>query len=1154
MRTFSIYRGQSRTGIGEGPGNPPVPQGEQYLAADGTLGADGELLTAARPWMTPDWRVTDEEEFGDRIETWSYFRHGPLRLVVRVVPAGTYDRRAAYFAHGRAFLAQELAGACDPGALLGRSEAFDEPWRDGKRPVSQNLPTFELVRPEQVQQEPGVAGALLAHLYQGLVSGYPVVMAVPVAEFQAGSALHALVSFARAALPLPLKIDCRLRVFTRLPELFLRHLRADLIVIPEKEAGDALAARRDATLLDRKGVRREGREISREAADYAEAVLRRFMAFKGGGLLAFSGAIGAYLPQDRLPGEQEIARIPALYNFLIARTDPAKLGEWLKSSLVRTVDDRPTGLPWESLIRPEDWRALSFGDLAEILLTEASGEEARTLVQRAETEARRPERREQISEKRLQSCLGALPAERRPALLARLLRGPDGSRSLVAPEVAARLSASLSAAELLATGAAAPLLAAELEAGLLGRRAGDVAGLAGAAAHDSRVAGVLAQATSSGTLSPDWALRLLEGADEPAVIRAAAEILPVAMASLPWKATLQPLFGRLLALPGLPASLQAPLAAALRRADPADPASGLHDWLILTELLVRSGAPEPVDAVEEAWRTAVTLTDAGDRQDFVRKVADPGWRSLRPDRLISLDGRFNPAWAESFADLLFQSAEVRDQLSTTALLKLSRGGAEIGSWLDPRMKSDFPDTTAELLAAGHWSLWRSRSGLEPASLRQAALAWLTSKIWTGRAAPQARLEDWKQVLADRVELSGDDVACLFDGEPLRPCWPWIPPFQDMQLQDLCRMAHRDLGALAELAERLDAAKDLPYPIPGTTFEHVLAQVESAGAKGLPGNALAHLADSPDTVPAAPLSPRQVALLYDQTRHRKERAATAVRRSVKTSIDREPLAALQAADRLPEWSGELLGAIQRWRNNHPQEAQRGEIGEILGRRSRPAGKSAVPTGSRPQLHPVVRALLQGEGKNGCWKKLSDDITSYVGTAAGLHPVARIVDELREAYPFLNGSERETLASRGWSIFAAVTKIHCTILRQPLQRGAPLPALELASLMLPHLGLGRIALRLLFLDAARPHISQGEWWDSLLAALAGCRQNGGMRQPGDREEAALALIHQAIPDLFASSESAQPALNAIGDRMERFYLQQGLPFLRNLEPRLQAGAAL
>ena len=1151
MRTFSIYRGQSRTGIGEGPGNPPVPHGEQYLAADGPLASDGELLTAARPWMTPDWRVSDEQDLGDRIEAWSYFRHGPLRLVVRLVPAGIYDRRAAYFSHGLAFLAEEIAGACDPGAYLGDSEAFEPPWRDGQRPVSKSLSPPELVRPDQVLNEPGVAGAFLAHLYQGIVSGYPIVVAVPVTEFQAGSPLHALVSFARAALPRELKTDCRLRVFTRLPELFLRHLRADLIVIPEKEAGDALAARRDATLLDRRGVCREGREISREAADYAEAVLRRFMAFKGGGLLAFSGAIGAYLPKDRLPGEQEIARIPSLYNFLIARTDPAKLGEWLKSGLLKKVDDRPTGLPWDQLIRPEDWRALSFDDLTELLLTEVTGEEARWLVQRAEAEARQPERREQISEELLQRRLQDLPAAHRPALLARLRGGPENGRPLIAPQTAARLSAALSLAELLEAGVAASLLAAELEAGILGQRARDVAGLAGAAGRDREVAAVLTQATTAGTLSPDWALLLLEQAGEPEVLRSTAAILPAAVGSLPWQPALIPLFDRLLALPGLPASLQVPLAAALNRTDPVDPASGLHSWLVLTELLERSGAREARSAVDHAWRAAERISDAGDRRDFVLKVADPGWRSLRPERLISLEGRFTPPWAESFADLLLGSEEVRDQLSTAALLRLVRGRSELGLWLDRRMESEPGPTTSELLKARLWDVWRAGSRLQPASLRSAASAWLTSDVWSGRAAPQARLEDWKQVMTDLGELSGEEMASLFAGRPARPLWPWIAPFQDEQLRDLCQVAQSDLGVLAELAESLDPERDLRYPLDGTIFEHVLAQVDPPGRRELPANALAYLSTSPRDIPAAPLPLQQAGLVYDLTRHRREGAAAAVRQSVRKYIDRDPLAALQTADRLPEWNRELQGTVRQWQTTRPPSTLGGEIGEILRRKMPSTEKKAPPVISRSSLDPAVRALLESNANDGCWKKLTQEITSYVsGDPRALHPVARVAAGLREAYPHLEGRDRAALTSAGWKTFAAVTRVHCTMLRQPLLKGAPLPALELAALLLPRLGLGGVALRLLVLDAARPHIGQQEWWDSLLAGIASCRRNGGLRHPGDREEFALALIHQTIPDLFARSEQA---LDILENRMKLLYQRQELPLFSNLIPRQQAGVA-
>lgn len=1148
MRTFSIYRGQSRTGIGEGPGNPPVPHGEQYLAADGPLAADGKLLTAARPWMTPDWRVSDEQELGDRIEAWSYLRHGPLCLVVRLAAAAVYDRRTAYFAHGRAFLAQDCIGDCDPGAYLGCSEAFEKPWRDGQRPAFKAPPPPEVVRPEQVQQERGVACALLAHLYQGIVSGYPIVLAVPVTEFQIGSPLHALVSFARAALPRELKLDCRIRVFTRLPELFLRHLRADLIVIPEKEAGDALTARRDATLLDRKGVRREGRELARQAAEYAEAVVRRFSAFHGGGLLAFSDAISEHLPKDRLPSEQEIARVSALYNFAVARTEPSRLGEWLKSSLLKNLDERPTGLPWGQLIGLEDWRALAFDDLAAILLTEVSGEEAQRLVRRAEAEARRPERREQISEERLRSHLPELPSERRAELLARLLDSTEG-RPLVAAEVAARLSASLPTAELTASRRAAPMLAAELALDLLGRRASDAAALASAAAQEPEVTGILTLATSAGSLAPDWALRLLSEASEPVVIRAAAEILPATMLSPHWQPVIQPLFDRLLAVSAFPLTdlLQEPLTKALHQAHSAELACGFHDRLILTELLVRCAAPAAGTAVQEAWSAAEKLSDAGDRSDFIGKVSDPAWRSLQPDQLVSPAGQFRPAWARSFADRLLESEAVRDRLSVTALLKLAGEHPEIGPWLDPRMRSDPGSATAELLAAGRWSLWRSRSRLDEAGRQVASLAWLASGVWSQAPAPQARLEDWKQVMWDLRELRADELRSLFASSPPRPLWPWITPFQDEQLQDLCRAARSDPGILAQLAENLDAARDLGYPLNGTIFEHVLALAQVPDGHELPGNALAYLSESP---PPTALSPQHAARLYARTRHRKERAAVAVLQSVAAHIARDPPAALRAAEPLSPWDGRLLAIIQDWQVEHPQEAREGEIGEIL-RRALPGAKRAAPSGLRPQLHPAVQALLQGEGGNRCWQELGRKMTAYARDAAGSHPVDPIVTGLRDVYPLLDGGERAALETLGWETFAGVARAVCTILRQPQQRDSPLPAFELASLMLPHLGPGLVALRLLHL--AGPFLYEPEWWSSLLAGLT-CRcHNDGLRNPGDRLEAALGRVFQGIPGLFADSESAKPALSALEARMKRLSLRHGPPSSMNLEPRQRAGAA-
>jgi hypothetical protein len=939
METFSLYRGQALTGIGEGPDRPTVHHGEQFLAADEPLDRDAELLAAARPWMTLDWQPADEQALGQTIEAWSYFPYGNLRFVVRLAAAGLYDRRAAYFAHGRAFPVGAFAGACDPGAWLGGSQAFDEPWSGGERPAPRPPGEPELVRPADVLAEPAVAAALLAHLYQGLVGGYPVVMAVPVKDFVKSGPLHALVSFARAALPLHWKLDCRIRVFTRLPELFLRHLGADLLVIPENEAANALAARREATLLDRTGARREGREYSREAGLYADAVLRRFLRAPGE-LLAFSGAVSEHLPKDRLPAENEIARVPAIYLLLATSKDPSIFGEWIKSSLLKNLSEQPTGLPWDRLIRPEDWQSLSPEDLYDIVLARAPGKEAQAIGGLAKAEAFR-----------------------------RKLFSPDALQK---------------------------------------RWDGDQ--LAAAASRDPQIAADLARAISDGAFSGDRVLQLLE------------------------------------------------------------------------------------------------------------------------------------------------SAEIRDLLETSTLLAHAGADAPLGRWLDRRIESDPRETVTALLRRDRWRQWRiGASSLPGGSLRKAALAWLASEAWQDRPAPAKRLEDWKQIVEDLGSLSGKEIADLRTGASKRFPWPWITPFQDVQLRDLCRLAGNDLGALTELAEGIDPQRDLRYRFEGSLFEHVLAQADPALREGLPAKVLSFLSNPQGAV----LAPGEAVLLFKRTMHRRNQAAAGLRRSIEVFLDRDPVAALQAAE---QWLSEtddpgLIKVLQLWQKEQPPIKLTGEVGVLLERLLPAEGKVSRTGRGVAALDPAIQALLQGSAENGCWKKLAEEINRYIKGARTDHPVSRLAAGLREVYPHLQLQERQDLEERGWRTFAAAAGGNPALLRQPHLRSQPLPALEVSALLRPREGLGRIALSLASLNAARDHIRQELWWESLLAGLACNRWGNGLRDPRDREEAALMLIHQEIPDLLPMGGQILEVQDLIGDRMEKLYFKRGIPLARNLIPRAasRAGAA-
>src|SRR4051812_33429564 len=98
MDSYSIFRGQDRTGIGEAKG-VPVLSGEQYLAADRELWHDAppDLPAKALAWMTLDAREKEQFALGDEIEAWSYFGYDQpeerhcYRFVVRMIANGQYN-------------------------------------------------------------------------------------------------------------------------------------------------------------------------------------------------------------------------------------------------------------------------------------------------------------------------------------------------------------------------------------------------------------------------------------------------------------------------------------------------------------------------------------------------------------------------------------------------------------------------------------------------------------------------------------------------------------------------------------------------------------------------------------------------------------------------------------------------------------------------------------------------------------------------------------------------------------------------------------------------------------------------------------------------------------------------------------------------------
>ena len=427
----SIYRGYSHTGIGENP-TSRTDHGEQYLDSDPELWI-GSLPNDLRAWMTLDDRDKDQWALGEKMEGWSYLSIGGLLLVVRLASAGPYRGRSVYFSHCRAWHAEECSGGFDPGALIGWRSAFDQPWRDSRPSRGPGYPgdqsaadirhRSETVWAEAVKNERAAAVQLLAHFLEACKTHRPLVIAVPIEEFVEDNPLYHLIAFARAALPETIKINCRIRIYTSQPEAAISAWKCDLIVIPEDLAPDALAARRDAMLLDRRGRRlSSGPPID---TTYAEAVVERMVQFPGS-LFSFSARIA------RMPQPVPSAAIPLVYNlaevFPSENPDPAPVAA--SSDLQRDRDSllvflyanagTPSGVSFsDRLIEASEWRMFSDSAINELAFSCVETPSAEAFRSHARTILALEKR---VDQDKLMTWWASVPEDRRLSELRELIR------------------------------------------------------------------------------------------------------------------------------------------------------------------------------------------------------------------------------------------------------------------------------------------------------------------------------------------------------------------------------------------------------------------------------------------------------------------------------------------------------------------------------------------------------------------------------------------------------------------------------------------------------------------------------------------------------------------------------------------------------------
>jgi hypothetical protein len=1120
-RSLSVYRGQSRTGKGEGPGRT-VLHGEQYLWVEPELYTT-ELLDVIRPWMTLDADAADHQRLNDQLEAWSLFPYGDYLFVVRLVSAGTYDRRAAYFSHGRAWQLNSLPRGFDAGLEIGRSETFDEPWRDKDPDARVSAPPAlppVLVRPEQIKAEAETAAVLLGHLFQALAGDYPLILAVPVKDFRSGDPLHALVCFARGGLPAHLRDRCRIRVYSRLPDLFLRQLGASFVVVPEDTAGDALSARPNGTLLDRQGRKLAGKDLDDRALAYAKAVVERATGIPDG-LPFFSERFSRRFGREDLPAPEDIHGIQITYNLAFALAgDRERQAGFLRQYLPRAVQRFGPGLGWGRLIGNEEWSTFPQEALLDRLLSDAQD------LSPAELEFLRAveDAASQLG-LRVDTRLADWWDPGDPARLHRLLELLTHAPPLVSEEAAAERTAQIPLERLVETGPLYGVLGAEEKSGLLARRASESVALA-RAAREPKTFEVLSRAVSKGAVDPTWARVYIGAAAPEELVAAARQWLLDPDFLQKWGDVPKKLLDGLRSREPAPSGLSTFLISAGMKLEPV---ANLEVYLRLADLVARidrdEGSEKENALVAKLWKELPRITDPRSREYLLGIVFDPDWLCLRTASTVVL--------LELAAGL--QRAESYDQLY----------GA-----LDQRMRQDPEAATDELARTGWWYFWRRRSRLaaaEPEVARRSATAWLASDVWTDWMGSEATLEAWKQALADLpAKLSGPEMARL-RGDMGKRRWPWIPPFEEEQLDALIGRAE-DLGALAELAEALRSDESV---LSAGTAAHDYILPRSRYAANLPSGALGWLLEGRYGSQLPTLSLEHSAFLYQQAGHRTERALEARVRAVANHLAQSPGEALKAAGEPYLWShGGFLSTVGEWMNRQGSlfeigrgpaawidEHVDGEPAPLVRSPSRKLVEDLVEAGlnhaarllqkelqeevqKENLIDKVIQALSTARSKDPCWLKLAERVTqvqSVDDPSAGRHPLALLAERIRSAMD-LSREERRLLASSGWRTFELAAHQNPSLMKLPPHQAMGLPQFDLAASLLGPGALGNAILQVVFTAANRSLRDDHKWWRRLLIAMRDFRWYRGAASVDDRPSVALALVFEHLDALATSEQNA------------------------------------
>ncbi|HEX2835313.1 MAG TPA: hypothetical protein VHW00_20025 [Thermoanaerobaculia bacterium] len=1093
----SLYRGQSYNGVGEGPGRT-VQRGEQYLHVSKDLYRT-DLLDAIRPWLTLDSDPADHARLSDRLEAWSTFTASEYCFVVRLVSYGTFDSRAAYFSHARAWKLDALPPGFDPGLNLGCDDAFATPWSEDPPPDNFSS-TTSIVRPEQLRHEAETAALFLGHLLHAMMHGYPLVIVAPISDFIAGSALPALVSFARGALPGRLRSTCRLRIYSQSPDVFLRRLGAHLVVIPQSIATAAVAESPHATFLDRAGNKIIGRDSDSLSKDYANAVVDRAVALPSA-LSPFSERF--QFEMDDLPCRGNVrATVRITYNIAYALAgDGERRSKLLAEYLPRASSRLGAGVQWQRLIQAEEWRAFPRNTLIDQLLMGVPDEsvEQREFVRAMEDGA--SALRIQVDDR-----LPGWWVPEDPLRLRRLIELFLHQPALISERALAERTIALPLDQLAATGALHRLLEAEQNTDFLRGRNRQGAELA-AYATQRPVFDILTRAVASGRLPSDWAQVFVRKASADELTVAAEQWLTLPGFCRSWNNVPKILLDRLRELPSPPTAL----AASIREGCGLDPAEDPETYLRLADLLIRIEEAEgstrnPLLAA--LWAAAPKFSAKS--RDFLETIAfDSAWHCLRFDAL-SLDDLLQ------FAPLL-----TRDSSYSALYVEL-----------DQRVRVACEPVISKLVATAWWYFWRRNSQLDSQDdaklLHASALAWLKAHL-RGQTAPT--LEAWAIIVKDLApHVTGAELAALCDASTEKNPWPPIPPFESEQMAEMISLC-ADLGALAEID---DAQSRLPH------IQSLDVLSRSPFADRFPSGALVWLDPGRSREQNEPsLSLAQSLELWTHAGSRAPQAVDARVQSILRHLDHQPLEAVRAAAHPNLWAhGRFLAELAVWlfrqgtlaavdrdalrlieQNIQGDPALRPPaskefLGALLKANLQKTAGLFDPTtvqGVTSDLlaEQVIDAILRQRADDACWQHLADDIrkSQLNRTEPAQHPLRVIARKLGEKE--FSRNQWNSLSEGGWQAIKRVAKGIPTLVAPPADTKTGLPIFHLAAMMLTAGALGRAAVRVIEISDSSARRDVG-WWQRLLISLRDFRRYGNVRSADDREDLAMASLFDILAD--------------------------------------------